>query len=106
MCNPLKIYVQRLVPLLLPTFLGLFNRQNGFIVRGDAKPFVDFGSNYRAPLFEYALGVTNGNASNKADDNNGKDYMGVSHSPCLWTTPSIFRELKFGASYIKGESKV
>lgn len=45
-------------------------------MRGDAKPFVDYGANYRAPLFEYALGVTNGNGSNKTDDNNSKDYIG------------------------------
>lgn len=88
------------------TFLGLFNRQNGFIVRGDAKPFVDFASNYRAPLFEYALGVTNGNASNKADDNNGKDYIGRVAFTLPVDYASIFRELKFGASYIKGESKI
>ncbi|WP_411691784.1 hypothetical protein [Acinetobacter gandensis] len=88
------------------TYLGLFNRQNGFIVRGDVKPFVDYGSNYRAPLFEYALGVTNGNASNKADDNNGKDYIGRVAFTLPVDYASIFRELKFGASYIKGESKL
>lgn len=89
-----------------PTYLGLFTRQNGFIVRGDVKPFVDFGSNYRAPLFEYALGVTNGNGSNKSDDNNGKDYIGRAAFTLPVDYASIFRELKFGASYIKGEAKI
>ena len=46
------------------TYLGLFTRQNGLIARGDLKPFVDYGSNYHAPLFEYALGVTGCNLLN------------------------------------------
>ena len=88
------------------TYLGLFTRQNGLVLRGDAKPFVDYGANYRAPLVEYALGVTNGNGSNKLDDNDGKDYIGR----LAFTVPADYaswlRELKFGASYIKGEAKI
>jgi hypothetical protein len=86
--------------------LGLFTRQNGFIVRGDVKPFVDYGSNYRAPLLEYAVGVTNGNGSNKADDNNSKDYIGRVAFTLPVDYASWLRELKFGASYIKGEAKI
>lgn len=89
-----------------PTYLGLFTRQNGFIVRGDVKPYVDYGSNYRAPLFEYALGVTNGNGSNKTDDNNSKDYIGRVAFTLPVDYASWLRELKFGASYIKGEAKI
>lgn len=89
-----------------PSYLGLFTRQNGLIVRGDVKPFVDYGSNYRAPLFEYALGVTNGNGSNKTDDNNSKDYIGRVAFTLPVDYASWLRELKFGASYIKGEAKI
>lgn len=86
--------------------LGLFTRQNGFIVRGDVKPFVDYGSNYRAPLFEYAIGLTNGNGSNKSDDNNSKDYIARAAFTLPVDYASWLREFKVGASYIKGESKI
>ncbi|TCB50526.1 carbohydrate porin [Acinetobacter terrestris] len=89
-----------------PTYLGLFTRQNGLIIRGDAKPFVDYGANYRAPLFEYAIGVTNGNGSNKTDDNNGKDYIGRVAFTLPVDYASWLREFKVGASYIKGEAKL
>ncbi|MCO8068260.1 OprO/OprP family phosphate-selective porin [Acinetobacter schindleri] len=91
---------------IVPVQLGLTGRQNGLIVRGDVKPYVDYGANYRAPLFEYALGVTNGNGINKTDDNDGKDLL----ARVAYTLPvdyaSIFRELKFGASYLKGKANV
>ena len=91
---------------LAPVQLGLTARQNGLIVRGDLKPFVDYGANYRAPLLEYALGITNGNGVNKLDDNEGKDLL----VRAAYTLPvdyaSIFRELKFGASYLKGKSNL
>ena len=86
--------------------LGLFTRQNGLVVRGDVKPFVDYSSNYRAPLLEYALGVTNGNGSNKADDNNSKDYIARAAFTLPVDYASWLRELKFGTSFIKGESKL
>ena len=89
-----------------PTYLGLFTRQNGLIVRGDVKPFVDYGANYRAPLLEYAIGVTNGNGSNKTDDNNGKDYIGRLAFTLPVDYASWLREFKVGASYIKGEAKL
>lgn len=91
---------------IAPVQLGLTARQNGLIVRGDLKPFVDYGSNYRAPLLEYAIGITNGNGINKLDDNEGKDYL----VRAAYTLPvdyaSIFRELKFGASYLKGKTNL
>lgn len=91
---------------IAPVQLGLTARQNGLIVRGDVKPYVDYGANYRAPLLEYALGVTNGNGINKTDDNDGKDLL----ARVAYTLPvdyaSIFRELKFGASYLKGKANV
>lgn len=91
---------------IAPVQLGLTGRQNGLIVRGDVKPYVDYGANYRAPLFEYALGVTNGSGINKTDDNDGKDLL----ARVAYTLPvdyaSIFRELKFGASYLKGKANV
>lgn len=86
--------------------LGLFNRQAGLILRGDVKPYVDFGANYRAPLLEYALGIINGNGTNKLDDNNHKDYIGRLAFTLPVDYASVFRELKFGASYIKGSKNV
>lgn len=86
--------------------LGLFTRQNGFIVRGDVKPFVDYAANYRAPLLEYALGVTNGNGSNKADDNDGKEFVARAAFTLPVDYASWLRELKLGLSYINGESKI
>lgn len=86
--------------------LGLFSRQNGLIFRGDLKPYVDYGQNYRAPLFQYALGVVNGNGTNKLDDNKGKNFV----ARAAFTLPvdynSFFRELKVGASYINGSKNV
>lgn len=89
-----------------PTHLGLFTRQNGLIVRGDIKPFVDYGANYRAPLLEYGLGVTNGNGVNKSDDNNSKDYIGRVAFTLPVDYASWLRELKVGASYIQGDAKL
>ncbi|MBH2030939.1 MAG: DUF3138 domain-containing protein [Moraxellaceae bacterium] len=86
--------------------LGLFNRQTGLVVRGDVKPFVDYSANYRAPLFEYALGVINGNGTNKVDDNDSKDYIGRVAFTLPVDYASWLRELKFGASYLKGSKNV
>ena len=78
------------------------HRQIGLILRGDLFPTADFGFNYRAPLFEYAFGVVNGNGENTADDNSRKDYLGR----LTFTVPSDYnswlRELKFGVSYYGG----
>ena len=88
------------------TNLGLFTRQNGLVVRGDIYPFVDYAANYRAPLLEYAVGVVNGNGSNKTDDNNSKDYIGRVAFTLPVDYASWLRELKVGASYLKGEAKI
>lgn len=83
--------------------LGLDGRQIGVIARGDLEPYVDYGFNYRAPLFEYALGVVNGSGANKSDDNGQKDWVGR----VAFTLPvdynSVLRELKFGSSVYKGK---
>ena len=89
-----------------PAQLGLFNRQVGAIVRGDIKPFVDYSANYRAPLFEYAVGVVNGNGSNKVDDNGSKDYLARAAFTLPVEYASWLRELKFGVSYLKGTKNV
>jgi hypothetical protein len=86
--------------------LGVGTRQIGLIVRGDIDPYVDYGFNYRAPLFEYAFGVVNGSGPNKSDDNNHKDLIGR----LAYTLPvdynSLFRELKFGLSAYKGQKNL
>lgn len=86
--------------------LGLGTRQIGLVLRGDLKPYTDYAANYRAPLLEYALGVTNGNGWNRTDDNNAKDYVGRLAFTLPVDYASIFRELKFGASYKKGTNNI
>lgn len=86
--------------------LGLGTRQIGLVLRGDIKPYTDYAANYRAPLLEYALGVTNGNGWNRTDDNNSKDYVGRLAFTLPVDYASIFRELKFGASYKKGTNNI
>lgn len=89
-------------------FIGAFGvgRQTGLILRGDYKPYVDYGFNYRAPLLEYNIGIVNGNGINRNDDNEDKDIIGR----LAFTLPvdyySIFRELKFGTSYYKGKANL
>jgi hypothetical protein len=77
-------------------------RQIGLIFRGDLWPNADYGFNYRAPIFEYAFGVVNGNGPNTGDDNSRKDFLGR----VAFTVPvdynSWLRELKFGLSYYDG----
>lgn len=81
-------------------------RQIGLVVRGDTHPYVDYAANYRAPLFEYNLGIVNGSTLNKSDDNGQKDYIGR----VAFTLPvdynSWFRELKFGTSFYKGKANL
>ncbi|PKO47932.1 MAG: DUF3138 domain-containing protein [Betaproteobacteria bacterium HGW-Betaproteobacteria-22] len=86
--------------------LGLFTRQVGAVIRGDVAPFVDYGANYRAPLAEYALGVVNGNVSNKVDDNNNKAIIGRAAFTLPVAYNSWLRELKAGASFYKGDKNV
>lgn len=89
-----------------PAQLGLFNRQIGVVFRGDVHPFVDYAANYRAPLFEYALGVINGSYSNKLDNNNGKAVVGRGAFTLPVDYASWLRELKIGASFYKGSRVV
>ncbi|MDR2091702.1 MAG: OprO/OprP family phosphate-selective porin [Azoarcus sp.] len=89
-----------------PSQLGLFNRQVGLVFRGDLHPFVDYAANYRAPLFEYALGVINGSYSNKLDNNNGKAVVGRGAFTLPVDYASWLRELKIGASFYKGSKVV
>ncbi|OTG84219.1 DUF3138 domain-containing protein [Acinetobacter sp. ANC 4558] len=86
--------------------LGLSTRQIGLVLRGDIKPYTDYAANYRAPLLEYAFGIANGNGPNRNDDNNKKDYIGRVAFTLPVDYASIFRELKFGASYKKGTSNI
>lgn len=83
--------------------LGVGTRQIGVILRGDYKPYVDYGFNYRAPLIEYALGVVNGNGFNKSDDNEDKDVIARTAFTLPVDYHSWFRELKLGTSYYKGK---
>ncbi|MBB5191633.1 hypothetical protein HNQ50_002363 [Silvimonas terrae] len=81
---------------------GLGFRQIGLVARGDFSPNVDYSSNYRAPLFEYAIGVVNGSGPNVQDNNNNKGFV----ARATYTLPvdytSWLRELKIGASYYQG----
>jgi hypothetical protein len=62
-----------LKPLILnaefSTRLNLARRDAGVIIRGDLFPQVDYGYNYRANIFSYALGIVNGGGLNLEDDN-------------------------------------
>lgn len=86
--------------------LGLFTRQVGAVIRGDVQPYVDYAANYRAPLAEYAIGVVNGNVSNKVDDNNSKAILGRAAFTLPVPYASWLRELKVGASFYKGDKNV
>lgn len=86
--------------------LGVGARQIGLILRGDYDPYVDYGFNYRAPLFEYAVGIVNGSGPNQPDNNSRKDYL----ARVAFTAPvdytSWLRELKIGASYQRGVANI
>jgi len=87
-------------------FTNLNTRQIGLILRGDAFTNVDYTSNYRSALFEYALGVVNGNGVNTGDNNTAKDWIGR----VAFTVPADYnswlRELKFGLSYYGGKANI
>jgi hypothetical protein len=85
---------------------GVGVRQIGLVFRGDTHPYVDYTANYRAPLFEYALGVLNGSTTNKSDDNGHKDYIGRVAFTLPVDYSSWLRELKFGTSFYKGERNI
>lgn len=80
------------------TRLNLARRDIGLIVRGDLFPMVDFGYNYRVPIFQYAVGLVNGAGSNTLDDNNIRDVI----ARVAFTVPSDFhswlRQITLGAS--------
>jgi hypothetical protein len=86
--------------------LGVGTRQIGLILRGDYDPYVDYGFNYRAPLFEYAIGIVNGSGPNQSDNNSRKDYLArfAFTAPVDYT--SWLRELKFGVSYVRGVKNI
>lgn len=86
--------------------LGLLTRQVGAVLRGDLEPYVDYAANYRAPLAEFALGVVNGNTSNKVDDNNHKDIIGRAAFTLPVSYASWLREMKFGASAYLGKQNI
>jgi hypothetical protein len=87
-------------------FTNLNARQNGLILRGDAFVNVDYTSNYRSSLLEYALGVVNGTGVNAGDNNTAKDWIGR----VAFTVPADYnswlRELKFGLSYYTGKANL
>ncbi|WP_119632095.1 DUF3138 family protein [Methylocaldum marinum] len=85
---------------------GLAARQIGFIARGDLFPQVDWGSNYRAPIVEYAIGVVNGNGANRSDDNSAKDFIGHLGFTAPVDYNSWLREIKIGGSFYFGTQNV
>jgi hypothetical protein len=85
---------------------GLAARQIGFIARGDLFPQVDWGSNYRAPILNYALGVVNGNGANQSDDNSQKDFIGHLGFTAPVDYNSWLREIQLGGSFYFGSQNV
>ncbi|MDD5465151.1 MAG: porin [Candidatus Omnitrophica bacterium] len=88
------------------TNLGLGTRDIGFIAKGDLFPIVDYGFNYRAPLFEYAVGVINGAGPNTTDNNNQKDFVGRIGINAPVEYNSIFRGLSAGISGWTGQKSL
>ena len=86
----------------LSGFSNIGSRQIGLIFRGDDQTYVDYTSNYRAPLITYAFGVVNGNGPNKDDNNDYKDIA----ARLVYTLPvdysSWFRQLQVGVSGYRG----
>lgn len=83
--------------------LGLSERQTGLYVTGDIAPFVDYGFNYRAPLFSWDFGIVNGTGTNKSDNNGKKDLVGrVQAIVPVDNYTSLLREIKIGVSGYKG----
>jgi phosphate-selective porin len=85
---------------------GIGKRQVGLVIRGDIFPYVDYGFNYRAPLFEYNLGIVTGSGPNKSDDNDAKDFILRGSATLPVDYHSVFRELKVGASYYQGKKVI
>lgn len=85
---------------------GLALREVGLIVRGDAFPTVDYGYNYRSPMFSYAFGIVNGNGANKSDDNDDKNFIGRLRYTLPAEYNSWLRELSLGVSWYQGKSNL
>jgi hypothetical protein len=85
---------------------GIGKRQAGLIIRGDLFPYVDYGFNYRAPLFEYALGMVTGAGPNKFDDNDSKDVTGRLALTLPVDYHSLLREFKVGGSFYLGHKVI
>jgi hypothetical protein len=92
-----------LKPLILnaewTTRLNLARRDAGLIIRGDLFPQVDYGYNYRANIFQYAVGIVNGAGLNIEDDNTFKNVI----ARLAFTVPnegynSWLRQLTIGAT--------
>ena len=60
----------------------------------------------RSPLLEYAIGVVNGGGPNQSDNNAGKDYLARFAVTAPVDYNSWLRELKFGASYQRGDKNI
>lgn len=84
------------------TGLGLNLRQIGLIVRGDLRPTVDYGYNYRAPLIQYAIGVVTGAGPNMPDNNSDKDLIARTAVTIPSDYNSLWRQLTIGSSFYRG----
>ncbi|WP_047391733.1 hypothetical protein [Chitinibacter sp. ZOR0017] len=86
--------------------LGFGQRQIGIGLSGDLWPEVDYGYNYRAPVFQYIVGLVNGNGPNKSDNNDHKDFIGR----VAFTAPAEYnswlRQLTIGASVYLGKQNL
>jgi hypothetical protein len=82
--------------------LGLDPREVGLVLKGDLFPSVDYGYGYRVPLFEYSVGLFNGNGSNLTDDNKAKDISARLAVNVVSDYYSIWRGTSLGVSYYKG----
>lgn len=84
-------------------FADVNQRDIGAVIRGDVLPAVDYGYNYRAPIFQYALGVFNGSGPNAIDNTAGKEFVlrGVLTPPVGYYNP--LRGLSVGFSYDWGD---
>jgi hypothetical protein len=82
----------------------LTTRDQGLVFKGDLLPTVDYTTNYRVPLFDYALGVFNGGGANLSDNNNWKDLIGRLGINAPVEYSSIFRGLTLGGSLYSGRT--
>jgi|GEM_PF-284848 len=83
--------------------LGLSTRDIGATIKGDWQPTIDYGTNYRVPVLEYALGVFNGSGQNTVDTDKYKDLVGRIAFNAPSTYNSLLRGLSAGYSFYKGD---